>query len=62
MKNKPNPLHKKHTLFTGSFQAFSGTVVSPDDPRVAGRIRKGRPADSQGLTTPKKRGGKKPKK
>ena len=61
MKNKPNPLHNKYTHFTGSFQAFSGTVVPPDDPRVAGRIRRGRPADSTQPPKSRKRGGKKKK-
>ena len=62
MKNKRNPYHQKYTEFTGSFQAFTGVLVSPDDPSVKDRVRKGRPADSPRPGAAKKRGGKKPKK
>jgi len=62
MKSKRNPLHNKYTLFTGSYQAITGTVISPDDPRAYKGHRKGRPADAPRPHAPKKRGGKKPKK
>jgi hypothetical protein len=55
MKAKRNPMHNKYTVFTGSYQAFTGTVVSPDDPRVKGRVRHGRPADSLESPVPKKK-------
>jgi hypothetical protein len=62
MKNKPNPLHQKETEFHGSFQAFTAVLLSPDDPTVKARVRKGRPADVPRPRASKKRGGKKPKK
>ena len=62
MKNKPNPLHQKETEWHGSFQEFTATVVSPDDPSLEPRVRRGRPADARRAVEPKKRGGKKPKK
>jgi hypothetical protein len=62
MKTKRNPLHDKYTVFTGSYQAFTGTVVSPDDPRVKGRVRRGRPADSPQPPVSKKKGGGRKKK
>ena len=62
MKYKPNPLHQKETEFHGSYQAFTGTVISPDDPRAYKGPRKGRPIDAPQPRAAKKRGGKKPKK
>jgi hypothetical protein len=62
MKNKRNPLHQKETEFHGSFQEFSGTVVSPDHPSVKNRVRRVRPGKAQRGNPPKKRGGKAPKK
>ena len=53
--------YNKHTLFTGSYQAFVGTVISPDDPRAYKGPRQGRPADSPPPRAAKKRGGKKKK-
>jgi hypothetical protein len=61
MKSKRNPLHSKYTLFTGSYQAFTGTVISPDDPKAYKGPRKGRPTDSSQPPNAKKRNGKKKK-
>ena len=35
MKNRPTLVHNKYTLFTGSYQAFTGTALSPDDPEFS---------------------------
>jgi hypothetical protein len=61
MKKKQNPLHNKYTEFTGSFQAFTGELLSPDAPIVKARERKGWPRNSPPSRGPKKRGGNKPK-
>ena|SRR6266436_6011132 len=57
MKKRPsNPLHQPETKFIGEVQKFSGTVFSPDDPRLEPRVRRGRPGNSNRLS------GKKPRK
>ena len=43
--NSPRPMHQPETEFIGDLQEFVGTVVSPDDPSLEPRERKGRPAD-----------------
>jgi hypothetical protein len=40
-----NPLHQPETEFQGELQVFAGPAVSPDDPNLEPRVRKGRPAD-----------------
>ena len=42
-----NPHHQPETKFTGELQVFSGPALSPDDPRLEPRERKGRPADAE---------------
>jgi hypothetical protein len=61
MKIKPNPMHQKETEFHGSYQAFTGTVISPNEPRAYKGARKGRPADTADPQA-KKRRKQKPKK
>jgi len=43
--NASNPLHQAETEFQGELQVFSGPALSPDDPGLEPRVRKGRPAD-----------------
>jgi hypothetical protein len=45
--NATNPRHQPETEFTGELQVFSGPALSPDDPRLEPRERKGRPADAE---------------
>ncbi len=42
----PNPRHQPETEFTGELQVFSGPALSPDDPTLEPRERKGRPNDA----------------
>jgi hypothetical protein len=42
-----NPRHQPETEFTGDIQVFSGPALSPDDPRLEPRERKGRPGDTE---------------
>ena len=44
--NSVNPHHQSETEFTGEVQIFSGPALSPNDPQLEPRQRKGRPADS----------------
>lgn len=39
-----NPLHQPETEFQGELQVFSGPALSPADPSLEVRARKGRPA------------------
>jgi hypothetical protein len=41
------PPIEPETEFTGDLQVFSGFALSPDDPSLEPRERKGRPADRQ---------------
>ena len=43
----PRPTHQPETEFIGELQEFSGTFLSPDDPNLEPRERKGRPADQK---------------
>ena len=43
--DSPRPMHQPETEFIGELQVFTMTVVSPDDPSLEPRDRKGRPAD-----------------
>jgi hypothetical protein len=43
--NAANPLHQPETEFDGELQVFSGPALTPDDPSLEPRVRKGRPAD-----------------
>jgi hypothetical protein len=38
-------MHQPETEFIGELQEFTGTFISPDDPSLEPRERKGRPAD-----------------
>jgi hypothetical protein len=38
-----NPFHQAKTEFLGELQEFTGVALSPDDPSVEPRVRKGRP-------------------
>jgi hypothetical protein len=40
-----NPYHQPETECKGDLQEFSGPALSPEDPTVAPRVRKGRPSD-----------------
>jgi hypothetical protein len=42
-----NPLHQPETEFQGELQMFSGQALSPDDPCLEPRVRKGRPSDQR---------------
>jgi hypothetical protein len=42
-----NPHHQAETEFTGELQVFSGPALSPDDPSLEPRQRKGRPTDAE---------------
>jgi hypothetical protein len=42
-----NALHQPETEFHGELQVFSGPALSPDDPSLEPRVRKGRPTDQQ---------------
>jgi hypothetical protein len=44
-------MHQPETEFIGELQVFSGRVLSPDDPSLEPRERKGRPADRQPPTS-----------
>lgn len=41
------PMHQPDTEFTGDLQVFTGFALSPDDPSLEPRERKGRPADEK---------------
>ena len=41
------PMHQPETEFIGELQVFIMPVVSPDDPSLEPRERKGRPADQK---------------
>jgi hypothetical protein len=56
MKNERNGKRSKYTVFTGSYQAFVGTAISPNDPEFKRAERRG-PNSPQALA--KKRGKKK---
>jgi hypothetical protein len=43
--NTTNSRHQPETEFTGEVQIFSGSALSPDDPSLEPRERKGRPTD-----------------
>ena len=45
--NTPNPMHQPETEFIGERYFFSGPALSPDDPSLEPRERKGRPADQK---------------
>src|SRR5262249_47416674 len=45
--DSPNPLHRPETEFHGELQEFSGPALSPDDPTLEPRLRKGRPSDQK---------------
>ena len=57
-----NPLHQKETEWQGGVYFFEGPALSPDDPSLEPRVRKGRPADARRGAAAKKRRTKKPKK
>jgi hypothetical protein len=57
MKKKPYPKHQKEMEFHGSYQEFSLTVLSPDDPEVKARDHQ---ENARKRSASKKRGGKKP--
>jgi len=40
-----NPRHQPETEFSGEIQVFSGPALSPDDPTLEPRERKGRPTN-----------------
>jgi hypothetical protein len=42
-----NPRHQPETEFIGDIQVFSGPALSPDDPSLEPRERKGRPRDAE---------------
>ena len=44
--NSNLPPHQAETEFTGEVQTFSGPALSPNDPCLEPRERKGRPAGS----------------
>ena len=39
------PVHQPDTEFTGEVQQFSGVALSPTDPSLEPRVRRGRPSD-----------------
>jgi hypothetical protein len=43
-----SPRHQPETEFIGDVQVFVGPALSPDDPRIAGRVSRGRPGDAKG--------------
>ena len=45
--NPSNPHHQSETEWHGELQKFSGPALSPSDPSLEPRVRKGRPADAQ---------------
>ena len=50
------PPHQPDTEFTGDLQVFSGQALSPDDPSLEPRVRKGRPADQKPRDSGEKEG------
>jgi hypothetical protein len=50
-----NPRHQPETEFTGDVQVFCGPALSPDDPRLEPRERKGRPNDAGHLSAAEKK-------
>jgi hypothetical protein len=40
---RTNPRHQPETRFNGEIQVFEGPALSPNDPSIEPRIRKGRP-------------------
>ncbi len=53
-KEHSKPRHQTETKFIGELQEFSGPALSPDDPRLEPRVRRGRPGDSKGASEEKK--------
>jgi hypothetical protein len=49
--NATNPHHQPETEFTGELQEFTGPALSPDDPSLEPRVRKGRPGESKAEET-----------
>jgi hypothetical protein len=48
MSPKPtNPHHQPETECMAEKQEFAGPALSPDDPKLEPRVRKGRPSDTQ---------------
>ena len=49
-----NPRHQSETEFSGELQVFSGPALSPDDPTLKPRERKGKPtrADNRPAAEP----------
>lgn len=48
MNAQPNqPKQQQNTEWHGEVQRFSGPAVSPDDPSLEPRVRRGRPAATQ---------------
>ena len=47
-----NPHHQAETEWSGELQEFSGPTLSPDDPALEPRARRGRPAERQEPTRP----------
>ena len=43
--NSKRPMHQPETEFIGELRLFEGEALSPDDPSLEPRIRRGRPAD-----------------
>jgi hypothetical protein len=43
--NSNRPPHQPETEFAGEVQEFSGPALSPMDPTLEPRVRKGRPAN-----------------
>jgi hypothetical protein len=55
MNPKPtNPHHQPETECTAEVQEFSGPALSPDDPSLEPRVRKGRPADARSASADNK--------
>jgi hypothetical protein len=50
-----NPRHQSETEFSGELQVFSGPALSPDDPSLEPRERKGRPTNAENRSAAEKR-------
>ena len=48
------PKHQRETEYTGDLQEFSCRALSPDDPSLEARVRRGRPAEN-GRTSKKQK-------
>ena len=43
--NPTNPMHQPETEFHGEIQVFTCPALSPDDPSLEPRVRRGRPGE-----------------